>query len=246
MTYVLILTLGAMTFQLTPDTIVARIGPRVVRYSEISCNRFLTRGNLNRATQTQDEDCRRAEENQIHQIIGSELSAAAIKKYHLTLTAREEADAIPAKYRNDKYVRQITELNRSQARAALRVLHGEDRQRVFDEELSEQALKQKGITEIHFPVTSMEPILQLFPTVEDAEHALAQFTEEKTKGKLTETFIQEALGLKIRALIEERASTRGVSFAEAKTQFWLDLANEVKVEITSPRYQPPPFLRGAK
>src|SRR5437764_6240080 len=183
---------------------VARIGDRIIRYREIRCDA----GEIEAATggKPSEEFCRDAEERELHRIIGNELSAVVCRKYGIELTAEEAAEAVPVRFRDDRLVRQITEMNRTLARAALRIHHGEDKQRVYNE-LSDDALSAKGIT-IRLGKGNSDSILRLFPDAAAAERALASYTDERSRAKLREPFENEAIGRKITALIERRAPER--------------------------------------
>ena len=229
------------------DRPIARVGQRVIRWSEIACDPGVIDEAAAKARNTTvEEACHQLEESNLYRLVGLQLTATAAHKYKLELTVTERAEAVPAKYRDEKLIWQMTEANRIQARVALRVLRGERRERVFEEELSDRALAAKGLGEVHLTERSIEGALRHFPTIEDAEKNLLRFTGERTRRALQEHYELEVLDKKLGILIGERAALRGLSLEDARNEFWREIAVEADVDIMSSDYQLPPYLRGLK
>ncbi len=226
------------------DRVVARIGSHVVRYGDVGCDpAMISDAEARQRGKTVAEICRAAELSEFHMVVRQQLLAAAARKYHIAPTEAERLEAVPAKFRDLKLVSSMTESNRLQARAALRVLRGEDRQKVFQEELSDAALSAKGISDVHFQASALDDAMRVFHDERDVQRRLDALSDERTLRELVEYFGGGALTRRVRQLIVDRATASNLSQETAQEHFWTEILADLPVEIVDPGYTMP-SLRG--
>jgi hypothetical protein len=229
-----------MSYHLSLDRVIARIGPHVVRYREIGCDPSTITSDVTRlGGKTAAEICQAAEQAEFHGVVRRLLVDEAARKHNIALTAAEQLESVPVKFRDPKRVSVMTESKRLQAVAALRVIRGEDRQTVFREELSDDALAAKGILDLHFPSSALDDAMRFFHDERDVQRRLDALSDERTLREMVEYFSGGELARRIRRIIAERAALSKTAPEVAQEIFWKEIMAEMTVEIIDPHYTMP-------
>jgi hypothetical protein len=226
------------------DRVLARVGPHVIYYRDVACDpATISDAEASQRSKTVAEICSENEKGRFHGLMRHQLLAAAASKHHIEVTESERLQSVPAKFRDSRMVSSMTESDRLLARAALRVLHGEDRQKVFQDELSDAALARKGISGVHFQPRALDDAMLVFHDEGDVQGYLDRLSDERTLRGLVDYFGGNALAERVRKLITERAATSNLSQGTAEEEFWTEILTDLPVEIIDPTYTMP-SLRG--
>lgn len=222
------------------DRVIARVGAHVVRYGDIGCDpSTITDDAVRLRGRTPAEICRAAEQAEFHGVVRRLLVGAAARKYNVALTEAEQLEAVPVKFRDASRVSMMTESNRLQARAALRVIRGEDRQKVFREELSDEALAAKGIMDVHFQSSALDDAMHFFHDERDVQRRLNALSDDRTLRQLIEYFSGGEIVRRVRRIIVNRSNASKMPPDAVQELFWKEIMAEMAVEIIDSQYTMP-------
>lgn len=216
-----------------PGDIIARCAGVSIHYGEVAVEPHLL-GRLPRgpkAAGLSESDLRRAvEQERLDRRIISLALEFADKHYGLHVTAAEVEAALPLNARNEAAFRREFESSLVVPKAARRVLHGESKDKVFEEMLR----GLPGMTPQFF-----EQALQVFSSDRVIDDFLSKDQAALTRSRIVEETRLAVLLKKLRALAAQRSKATHQPVDDTRAALWLDLLQSSRATILDPEFQLP-------
>lgn len=229
----------ALLIAMEPEHAIAIVGTHTIHYRDIACNREFIASMLAPGLDP-EEACRAHEEQEFHRTVRKQLLAIAANEHNIAIPAEE---AVPKKWRDPSLVRQMTESDRLVASAALRVIRGEQADRVFDEELAPEVLRGKGFDQVTVPRAMFESLLKIFKTEGDVHKRLASISDARNRRKIEELFVEEATARALRQIVHGLSRESAIDPDDAQERFWCDLITRTNSRVLDSRFQFPDLKR---
>lgn len=203
----------------SPDAVVAKVGDTAILYRKIRCSPK-HRPDAQRCTAIEQDNLDR-------RIMGMAVEAAA-EVLNVPFTA-EDAATVEAKVaeQRDMNVQSADRMKRL-LQAAVRVHSGENAEDVRQEMVGQG-----------YPREEVDEIITRFPTVADAEEALAIDFIGTGERSIREWERRAILRRRLHAAVAERARTRGNSADEAAAQVRREVLAHMQIQIVEERYHVP-------
>src|SRR5262245_55692018 len=228
-----LIMLAAVPVQLSNDPVIARCAGVAIHYSEVTIEprliAQLPRGP--RAAGLSNAELQQAvEQERLDRRMVSIALAYANDYFHLGVTATDAEKALPSRVRDEAAFRQDFASSLAVPRAAGRVLHGEDKQKVFVEMLSQCSGMTMEFFEQALTVFNSDRVIDDFLSKDQAAITRARMIEDK----------QATLVLrKLRAVAEDRARATNQPAEDAKAAVWSELLTAAGASILEKRFHLP-------
>jgi hypothetical protein len=208
-----------MSLHPSPGTAIARVGSRVIAYSEIAESpRDLPR-----------------EQERLSEVLWRELADAYIQANHVRITDDDIAAATPAQLRSPGIAHRVASVQRAVVDAVRRVHAGESIESAYRDELSREALSKRGIEDVSVPLSTLRSALL---TLND-EAAVRNYLEKGSEEALSRTYHDHAYRLARWKKIEEIVRSKTHGTAPTKREIWGELIRATPVEILHAEYHLP-------
>lgn len=216
-----------------PQDVIARCAGTAIHYREIAVDshslEHLPRGP--KAAGLSKADLRHGvEQDRLDGRIASLALEFADKHYGLRVTAAEVEEALPLNARNETAFRHEFESSLVVPKAARRVLHGESKDKVFEEMLR----GLPGMTPQFF-----EQALQVFSSDRVIDDFLSKDQAALTRSRIIEETRLAVLLKKLNALAAQRSESTHQPIDDTKAALWLDLLQSSRATILDPEFQLP-------
>jgi len=216
-----------------PQDVIARCAGTAIHYREIAVDSHslerLPRGP--RAVGLSKSDLRHGvEQERLDRRIVTLALEFADKHYGLRVTAAEVEAALPLNARNETAFRREFESSLVVPKAARRVLHGESKDKVFEEMLR----GLPGMTPQFF-----EQALQVFSSDRVIDDFLSKDQAALTRSRIVEETRLSVLLKKLSALAAQRSKSTHQPVDDTKAALWLDLLQSSRATILDPEFQLP-------
>jgi hypothetical protein len=220
---------------------VAHLGSLMIRYADIACDAVQIRVRGRGHDPSVEESCRDLEQRRLEQKIREYLRPFAASKLHINVTDDQVSKWMLEAKMNDEGLVRASHAAALLPTAALHVLDGREIHSVWEEELSEKALKTSGFNGGAMTEEQFRDWMKLLHDRETILKMLRDSTVEATRVRLTELAHTELLNTKIAAAISAAAEAEHSSREVYSLRFWSDLATEHGVGICEQRFRLPDF-----
>lgn len=214
------------------DRPVARCAGVTIFYRDIGVYRGqqLPPRPLSSPPQTDDEVFHQMEQQRLKFRIAALLIDRAGQRPEFHASKSEIDAATPAFVRDEVAYRKSFEPDIAVARAAKRVLHGEDEQKVFDEAVARYPGMTFSLFQNRVKMFRDDRTIDEFLSKDQAAIARARALDDARHGVIVR---------KIREALETRAAVTHTSLDAAKAAYWNELVQEAGVTILDPTFVMP-------
>ena len=212
---------------LLPETPVAKIGNTTILYRQIAADPGL--GAVKRIEM---------EQAQLNARIVDAMLDPILARYGVTVSDEDVAAATPPIMKKPSTLSDSVELHRRIARAVRRVRAGEDRHRVYQGELSREALKAAHVTAM-ISEQSFAGYIELLDCDAAVDHFLDANSAEKTAQRYRDFALRRAKDRKVNDLVRRFAVEHALALDEARARFWMQMIDELGVHVLVPDYKLP-------
>lgn len=180
--------------------------------------------------QTDDENFHQMEQQRLNFRIAALLIDSAGQRPEFHASQSEIDAATPALVRDESAYRKSFEPDIAVARAAKRVLHGEDEHKVFDEAVARYAGMTFSLFQNRVKIFRNEKTIDEFLSKDHAGIARTRALDDARHGVIIR---------KIREALEKQSEATRTSLDVVKAAFWNELVREAGVTILDPTFALP-------
>jgi len=223
--------LSTMTGTPNHERLVARCAGVSIFYREIASDRSIPLPARPVGDPRSDEEViHGVEQQRLTRKLAELLIDFAAQRDHIQVTQAEIDALTPPHARTEEAYRKSFEPDLAAARAARRVLRGEERRKVFDEDLS----KYPGMTFSFF-----ENLMLIFRNEAIIDRFLAKDEPGLAWARVLDDTRRIAVLKRLRATLAERAKADGTPLDELKAAYWAGLLHDAGAAVLDPSFQLP-------
>ncbi len=223
--------LSTMTSTPNDERLVARCAGVSIFYREIASDRSIPLPPRPAGDPRSDEEViHGVEQQRLTRQLAELLIDFAARRDHIQVTQAEIDALTPPHARTEEAYRKSFEPDLAVVRAARRVLRGEERRKVFDEDLSKYPGMTFSLFENRLLIFRNDAIIDRFLAKDEPGLAWARVLDDTRR---------IAVLKRLRATLAERAKADGTLLDELKAVYWAGLLHDAGAAVLDPSFQLP-------